>query len=88
MGIFPVFSLDNREFARDEFAATACTASKSLISENIRPGFERLVRIAAVCGPQGLVATRTGPGERGLSVLSVNPGRFSLVGSFAVRFSD
>ncbi len=66
---------------------TACTASKSLISQKTRAGFELPVRFAAVRGPWRPAAARAGPGERGLSAPSAVSQTFSLLANFEVRFS-
>ncbi len=66
---------------------TPCTASKSLISQKNRAGFELPVRFAAVRGPWRRAAARAGPRERGLSALSAASQTFSLLANFEVRFS-
>ncbi len=63
------------------------SASKSLISQKNRAGFELPVRFAAVRGPSRRAAARAGPRERGLSALSAASQTFSLLANFEVRSS-
>ena len=66
---------------------TACTASKSLMSQKNRVGFELSVRFAAVRGPWRRATAQAGPREPGLSAVSVASQTFSLLANFEVRFS-
>ena len=63
------------------------SASKSLMSQKNRVGFELPVRFAAVRGHWRRATAQAGPREPGLSAVSVASQTFSLLANFEVRFS-